>query len=272
MKRSVAPVSVIIPCYRCSATIERALYSVLFQTMVPSEIILVEDYSDDGGRTLSALHQLREQHGGEAGPIEVIALERNQGPAAARNVGWDVAQQPYVAFLDADDAWHPDKIVIQYTWMNQRPEVALSFHRSVCLHPHQPSPELVDEMCCKSISSKRLLLSNIIATRSVMVKRNVPYRFEIDKRYGEDYHLWLRIILNGYSVWYLDMPLCYSYESDSNSNNLSADLWRMEKGELDVYIRLFRDNLISFPNLFFLLPISFGKYTRRVIMKLASKM
>lgn len=262
-----APVSVIIPCYRCDATIERAVRSIVLQTMVPEEVILVEDSSGDDEKTVGALNHVAEKYRGEIETLSVHKLERNRGPSAARNAGWGLARQPYIAFLDADDSWHPKKVEIQYTWMAARAEVALSCHRSAHLGPNQTAPELISAKDWVPVNRKVLLLSNRIATRSVMVKRDVPYRFEVEKKHGEDYYLWLQIVLNGYPAWYLDMPLCYSYESDIGGGNLSADLWKMEKGELDVYRRIFRDGLISPVSYFVLSLISLAKYSRRVVVK-----
>ena len=104
-KLNRVPVSVVIPCYRCADTIERAVESVIAQTASPAEVWLVEDGSGDDGRTLAVLHELRQRHSGEVS-IEVISLGKNFGCAVARNTGWDASPQLYIAFLDADDAWH----------------------------------------------------------------------------------------------------------------------------------------------------------------------
>jgi teichuronic acid biosynthesis glycosyltransferase TuaG len=261
------PVSVIIPCYRCVGTIERALLSIVHQTMVPMEIIFVEDFSGDGGRTLVTLNRLKARYEKETCSMQVISLEKNGGPSVARNAGWSVSRHPHVAFLDADDAWHPKKMEIQYGWMEQHPEVTLTCHGSIYLRSDQSVPELPDTVNYRPVSRIRLLLSNKIATRSVMLKRDIPFRFEIEKRHGEDYHLWLEILFNGYSVIYLDLPLCYSYQPSIKGSGLSADLWQMEKGELDAYRRLFREKLISLLAMSLLFLVSFVKYTRRLIIK-----
>src|SRR5438309_8195778 len=109
-----APVSVIIPCYRCAATIERAMLSVAEQSVRPAEAILIDDASGDN--TFAVMEKIRNKYGDW---IRIVALPMNQGAAAARNAGWHAATQPYIAFLDADDAWHPRKIEIQYGYMQQ---------------------------------------------------------------------------------------------------------------------------------------------------------
>ena len=82
-QRTTAPVSVVIPCYRCAATIKRAVQSVLAQTVLPAEIILVDDFSDDAGQTLGALHEM--QRLDARLPIRLISLRQNGGPGTARN-------------------------------------------------------------------------------------------------------------------------------------------------------------------------------------------
>lgn len=266
MAKKSSPVSVIIPCYRCHTMIERAFYSVLSQTVSPEEIILVEDCSNDEGKTLSVLNRLKEECN-EKISVKILMQKSNQGPSAARNIGWKAAQMPYIAFLDADDAWDPRKIEIQYEWMSQHPDVTLSCHRSARLFGDQFTSESVALSKCIPIKGWKLLLSDIIATRSVMIKRDIPFRFPEDKRYTEDYFLWLQIILKGYKAWYLDAVLCYSYDSKEGNNNLSSHLWKMEMGELDTYKRLYNDKLLPFCSLFVLFPWSLFKYIRRVFMR-----
>jgi len=78
-----ADVSVIIPCYRCTDTIERAVNSIAEQTLLPAEVILVDDLSGDN--TLAQLHRIQENY--PQGWIHVIALPKNASPGTARNVG-----------------------------------------------------------------------------------------------------------------------------------------------------------------------------------------
>jgi glycosyltransferase involved in cell wall biosynthesis len=99
-------VSVVIPTYNRAGTIARAIESVMRQSHRPLEIIVVDDGSSDG--TLRAI-----DCNAYPLPLTLISLSRNQGAAAARNHGIAMAQGVYVAFLDSDDEWHPDKITRQ---------------------------------------------------------------------------------------------------------------------------------------------------------------
>jgi len=79
-----APISVIVPCFRCAATIHDAIASAAAQTLRPAEVLLVDDGSGDG--TLDTLYRIAAEH--EAGWIKVIAMPVNRGVSFARNEGW----------------------------------------------------------------------------------------------------------------------------------------------------------------------------------------
>src|SRR6185503_10449018 len=100
------PVSVVIPCFQAHATLPRAVASVAQQSARPRELIVVDDAS--GEDTAAVLRDLQRRYGEDW--LRVVRLERNQGPASARNAGWQAARGEYVAFLDADDSWLPAKL------------------------------------------------------------------------------------------------------------------------------------------------------------------
>jgi succinoglycan biosynthesis protein ExoO len=99
-------VSVIVPAYRTADTLRAAVFSVLSQTMQDFEIIIVEDASGDG-----TLDVARELAAGDA-RIRVIALEQNRGQAAALNLGAREARGRWVATLDADDVYLPERLAV----------------------------------------------------------------------------------------------------------------------------------------------------------------
>jgi len=239
-----APVSVVIPCYCCADTVARAVESAVDQTLRPSEIILVDDASPDGGRTVAALRMLGCKLGSDV-PIVIVLRETNGGPGSTRNRAWDVASQPLLAFLDSDDAWHPRKIELQYGFMQGRPDATLCSHDTLVMRPGQAWPPLPRGSDPRRISSTRLLLRNCLPTRTVMLRRDLAYRFEESKRHSEDYLLWLRLVLHGSSAWRLDLPLACSFKGDAGAGGLSGAMWRMQRGELDTYARLRREGLLS---------------------------
>jgi glycosyltransferase involved in cell wall biosynthesis len=114
-------VSVVIPCYNTAQTIKRCLDSVMNQSALPREIILVDDGSDQPIEPLIALWR-DDIHI----PIHVLR-QPNQGAAAARNAGIRLSRGQYIAFLDADDIWLPNKLKIQFEVM-QRMGLTISGH------------------------------------------------------------------------------------------------------------------------------------------------
>ena len=263
---SYLPVSVIIPCYRCAVTIERAVDSVLNQTQVPEEIILVDDFSDDGSATISYLKNLKQKY--QKFNIQILSLERNQGPGSARNEAWKIASQPYIAFLDADDSWYPNKLELQYSWMKSHPEVLLTAHSSIQLSNDSHQKQFNH---CKNfypLNIIKLLFFNCIPTRSVMLKREIQYRFSPGKRYAEDYLLWLSIALDRHPIYFLGLPLSYSYKNEFGDSGLSSHMWQMEMGELNNYFLLFKTNKMSFFLFFTCSAYSLIKYIRRSLVRL----
>lgn len=258
-------VSVIIPCYRCADTIERAVESVINQTLTPKEILLVEDCSDDAGITLAALYHLQQNFQGEVA-IRVIPLKQNGGPGSARNAGWAAAQGTYVAFLDADDAWHPEKLEFQYRWMRMRPEIALTGHGTTRLEANEIPDIPIGQPRSYSVSALKLLLSNQFPTRSVMIRNDIPFRFRPGKRYAEDYLLWLQIVLTGYHAHYLDVILAFSYKADFGDAGLSKHLWEHEKGELATFGQLYRERLIPLLTYGAVSVFSLLKFLRRLFL------
>ena len=257
-----APVSVIIPCYNCSDTLERAVLSVVNQTVRPAEVVLINDASTDN--TLERIIGIQKEYGKNR--IRVISLPGNQGPGAARNAGWRRSREPFLAFLDSDDVWHPEKLRYQYGWMKKYPDVAVTSHRCIQVDSHEYVRVLSEEIISYSLKPFRLLIRNQMLTRSVMLKRNLPYRFPEDKRHSEDYCLWLEMVLNGIPAWYLDIPLAMSFKSSYGEGGLSRDLVAMEKGELDTYRRLWRKNLLPTGLTIGLFGFSLIKHVRRLIL------
>lgn len=256
------PVSVIVPCYRCSATIDRAVESISLQTARPAEVILIDDGSGDD--TLAALQRLQQRHGADW--IKVIVQEKNSGPSVVRNAGWAMATQPYLAFLDADDSWHPRKIELQYGWMAAHPEVALTGHAVVVLRGNEEVPEVAVPLLANQVSAKRLLLSNRFSTPTVMLKRNLGFRFEPAKRCSEDYLLWLSMVLRGHIAYRFEAVLAYLHKEHFGEGGLSGQLWAMERGELDAYRQVYNEKLLSALSLAALSSYSLIKFVRRVLV------
>ncbi|SFV17023.1 glycosyltransferase [Pseudoduganella namucuonensis] len=190
-------VSVVIPVYNGAPFIARTIKSVLAQSLRPQEIIVVDDGSiDDTARLLSQF----------ADEIRVVSIP-NGGVSNARNVGFAVATGDYIAFLDADDVWYPDKLKVQIGAMRKFPDVGfcccdyIVFDKSrgefVNHFSAFDKTDLLsfDEPMTASPYTA-LLRENFVGTASSVVVRRSTLEhcglFNVHLRQAEDYDLWLR--------------------------------------------------------------------------------
>lgn len=257
-----APVSVIIPCFRCTKTIERAITSVAAQTLVPAEIILIDDASGDG--TLELLKKLCNTY--KSGWIKIVALPQNVGAGSARNAGWAVARQEFIAFLDADDAWHSQKIKIQYDYMQSHPEVILSGHECRIVKQDALPDWALKEGKVQIIGKWRMIFKNQFVTPSVMVRRDIQQRFIEHQRYMEDQMLWMQLICLNLRIVKLSVALAAIYKNPFGVTGLSSKLWPMQRSDLVNFYRLYQTNCINIIQLTALFVYSVLKYVRRIII------
>ena len=257
-----APVSVVMPCFRCSKTLARALTSIAAQTLLPTEVILIDDGSGDDTRSL--MHKLSKQYA--PGWIKLVLRDRNSGAASARNAGWSIASQAFIAFLDSDDAWHPKKMELQYGYMQANPDVALCGHGHRLLTKGTVPNWEVTVSAAKTIKKWHLLLSNRFVTPSVMVRRTVIQRFNDDQRYMEDHLLWMEIFFSGALLVKLDAELAAVYKGQFGVQGLSAQLWLMERGELKNYRNLYLKGFVNAYQFAGLVAYSLLKYVRRLLV------
>jgi glycosyltransferase involved in cell wall biosynthesis len=258
-------VSVIVPCYNCSETVERAVLSVVQQTVIPREIILVNDGSCDNGRTLSKLYDLKNKFQ-QVIPIIVLDLEMNQGAGSARNKGWDIAEGEFVAFLDADDIWYSEKISIQY-------QIIKNHNIILCAHKHNSinneeefHKQIIQDLSFKRINKLKSLFFSPFSTPSVMIKRDIPFRFKYNKRYSEDYLLWLQILLSNLKCCFINASISASLKPLFGAQGLTSHMWEMEKGEIQTYRQLYDEGYMKLPLFFAVSIFSVLKFIRRKLI------
>ena len=233
-------ISVIIPAYNAEKTIRRALISVENQTMLPKEVIVIDDCSSDQTSTI-----IREYMSESKLNIRHEIQAANAGAGSARNAGWLVSSEKYVAFLDADDMWHPKKLEIQFNAMENSDDCSMSCHYRNVTDLENWSEVPFDASVQRLFTFKDFLIRNRCATPSVMVKREITARFHPGKRYAEDYLLWLQISALYGPVLFIDLPLVHCSNSIYGGPGLSGDLKQMHKGESSALRQLKKDGLIS---------------------------
>jgi glycosyltransferase involved in cell wall biosynthesis len=223
---SSASISVVIPCFNSAATIERALRSVEHQTTKPHEVLVVDDASSDN--TVSIIEQYART---SSLNIRVVKQSVNGGPSVARNAAWNVAAGEFIAFLDADDQWHPQKLELQLSAMLASPTCVMSFHDHLF-----GSSEQFESLPFAPITSqatlRNYLLRNRSATPTVMLRTSITERFQSTKRYAEDYLLWMTIIASHGSALHIHATLAHCSNPGYGGSGQSGRLWKMERSEL----------------------------------------
>lgn len=254
------PVSVVIPCFNSELTIERAINSVLNQLALPKEIIIVDDCSTDNTKQVLDKIQLLNPE-----KLKIIVLERNIGVASARNIGWDVASQLYIAFLDADDSWHSEKLKIQYNYMLNNPEISLCGTKcSIFSNENKSHPNNSSKLRIKKITALNMLFKNPFNTPTVMIKRNIALRFRDNQRFAEDILLWQQIAFSGFNVARIEEFLAYVYKPFYGKSGLSDNLFEMEKFELNNFIKLYKEGHFNILILMIAVIFSVLKFLKRL--------
>ncbi len=221
-------VTVVVPCHNAAATLDRMMASVLAQTVRPAALILVDDASTDNTGEVLRNFELRHPN-----LVRTIKLPVNKGPSYARNVGWDAAVTEFVAFLDADDEWHRQKLEILSRWFSQNPQAVFCSHQ--CIRYPGSSVDIDSEQfIVRRFKFRDLLISNRFSTPAVMLRTVVSHRFPVSRRYAEDYQLWLTISADVGHLDRIELPLAWYFKDPFGESGLSANLWAMEKGVLGV--------------------------------------
>ncbi|MDE2028537.1 MAG: glycosyltransferase family 2 protein, partial [Candidatus Omnitrophica bacterium] len=219
-------VSIIIPAYNAGTLIGQTIESALGQTYKSTEIILVNDGSTDNTR------HFIEQYTSKG----VMCIHKeNGGPASARNRGFEASKGDYIAFLDADDIWEPEKLAKQIVCFKSNPAAGLVYTAVNIIDEHG---QFVRSRLPQNLSGmvfNELFQKNHIAASSVMVRRECFTRvggFDEDPEMisVEDYDLWLRMSAL-YEVAYINEPLIKYRLLD---NSVSKNIARSYLGELKV--------------------------------------
>ena len=192
--------SVVIPAYNAEQTIVEALESVLAQTETDFEVIVIDDGSTD-----ETLHVLLKRFAGNE-RIR-IASQPNSGVAVARNFGVSEAHGELIAFMDADDIWHPEKLARHASIHTRQPDLAASFAR-VCFCSDSEgqlragrTKSSVPERDCRL---EDVIIENVVCTMSNLVLKRTAFNmiggFDSTMRHVEDQDLLARLLGQKYRL------------------------------------------------------------------------
>lgn len=186
-------VSIVMPSYNHGQYIGQAVRSVIEQKYQNWELIIVDNNSnDDTDQVLATMSDQR---------INIIKINNHGVIAKSRNAGIDASNGSFIAFLDSDDWWHPNKLEKQVAFMLARPELGISGTRLLTYPAGRKIPFPL--RATRTITLGRLLKENVFYNSSIVITREamqaVGRLSEIaDNRGVEDYAFWLGILSNGY--------------------------------------------------------------------------
>jgi teichuronic acid biosynthesis glycosyltransferase TuaG len=240
--QAVAPpeVTVVVPAYNAERWLGETLDTLLAQRNVAFEVLVVDDRSTDGTAALVQGRAAAEPR------LRYLATPQNcGGPAGPRNLGVHHARSEWVAFCDADDLWHPDKLRLQLDCA-RRTGADLVCTAIESIHEGM-QPRLIRRAgdpsgAARQIGLWAMLLKNRVATSSVLCRRSAllatpGFNTERGMIAVEDYDMWLRLMaIQGVAIVRLEQPLV-AYRLLHGS--LSAQKWRQALKILRVHREIF---------------------------------
>lgn len=215
-------ISVIIPAYNRAHCIGRALDSVAGQSLAALEIIVVDDGSTDRSRELISSYY----------PLVRLLNAPHRGVSSARNLGIAEARGDWIALLDSDDSWLPDKLECQYRALMENREYRIVHSNELWIRNGKPLKQLKKHRKSGGYIFPSCLPRCVISPSSVMLHRDVFAEvglFDEDLPVCEDYDLWLRVC-SCFPVLFLEQPLITKYgghEDQLSRQYQGMDLYRI---------------------------------------------
>lgn len=221
--KDIIPVSIIIPAYNAEQTISESIESVIKQKFTNWELIIINDGSIDKTIEIVNPYVLTDTR------IKLINLKTNVGLPSARNIGINLAKGRYVAFLDSDDMWFPNKLSLQFDFHQRNPEIKISHTAYRMFNSSGMIRRPIREYFAFLYRSKRKLIPflykrNSIGILTVMLERDLLLKvngFDCDLWTMEDNDLWIRIAKLNEPFGYLNKDLAlYRISALAMSSNI----------------------------------------------------
>ena len=209
-------ISVILPVYNGARYLERAVSSVLRQTYDNFELIITDDASDDG------TDEICRRLAGQDNRISVTTNIQNSGVLVTRHRAVQRAKGEWIAFIDADDKWHPEKLDKQIVLRN-RTGCDLVYTASSFADENGNDYDWIMHVPA-NVTYKRLLKQNIISNSSVLMRRSDYLCYapsaDLSMDIHEDYACWLQMLKAGLTACGIDEPLItYMISKGSKTGN-----------------------------------------------------
>ena len=253
--------SVITPSYNAERFIGQTIESVLNQSYTNWEMLIVDDCSRD--QTVEIIKQYEKQDD----RIRLIQLEENSGSAIARNTAMDHAKGKYLAFLDSDDMWLPEKLEKQVAFMETK-DIAFSFTQYLRVKEDGTETEMVSKLP-EIVTYEDLMKQCVIGCLTVMLDKEKIGNFRmVNIRTRQDFAFWLTLLRNGFLAYGYPEVLAHYRLVD---NSISSNKVQAAKRNWYVYREIEKQNLFKslwyFSNYGFRSVLDLVRYKIREIKK-----
>jgi glycosyltransferase involved in cell wall biosynthesis len=228
-------ISVIIPSHNRASSLPRALDSVLAQTQPAHEIIVVDDGSQDETSSLLARRY----------PDCRYLYQPNRGVSSARNLGISQARGEWIALLDSDDAWLPDKLALQTEALGQHPGLRICHTEEVWIRNGVRVNPMRKHAKQGGRIFQRCLPLCVISPSSVVLHKCLFEEYgDFDTRLPacEDYDLWLRLCAHE-EVIFIQQPLTVKY--GGHADQLSRRHWGMDRFRVQALEKILKSTSLN---------------------------
>jgi glycosyltransferase involved in cell wall biosynthesis len=227
-------ISVVCPTYNSAEFILNTLRSVISQSSLPYELIIIDDGSTDN--TISLIELFIKENRSIL-PIKLFS-QNHKGPGAARNFGINEASSGWIAFLDSDDLWFPNKIERVVSEMNCHPNANFFSHNEIMKDLDGSDQEMnyIKHLNLNKPLVEQLYFRNFFSTSTVICKRDLLIKwngFNVTLSSAQDYELWLRISVDMIPVYLKD---CLGKYIMREGNISTSNYWRRLQNMLRIKI------------------------------------
>ena len=232
---SCTMISVIVPTYNRAHQLPRTLDSILCQSCSPKEIIVVDDGSTDETLALMTSEY----------PEIVFIQQQNTGVSSARNAGIKRASGDWIAFLDSDDEWLPEKLEIQMKALYENPEIKICHTNEIWIrngkrvNPKKKHGKFGGWIFQKCLPLCCISPSSVIIHKSIFKEIGL---FDYSLPVCEDYDLWLRITARN-PVLYIEEPFLIKY--GGHEDQLSKKYWGMDRFRIKSLEKIISSRVLS---------------------------
>lgn len=213
MQNDFGLISIIMAAYNAEKTIEQAIYSILNQTYPNFELLVVNDCSKDGTA------ELVKKIAAEDSRVRLISNVKNSGVSYTRKHGLEEAKGSWIAILDSDDAWAPEKLEKQIA-LQKKMNADLLFTGSAFMDSDgQPIDWYLHAPL--EVTYRQLLKQNVLSNSSALVRKELyAEHYAVGDGMHEDFAIWLSILKEGKKAYGVDEPLLiYRIAKSSKSGN-----------------------------------------------------